>query len=135
MSAGSEPGPICYGRGGKLVTVTDADLVLGYLNADYFLGGKLELDMSNAKLGIEEQIARPLDVNVDEAAWNIFSMVNDGMARAAVVHASELGVDLRNFVLFAFGGAGPVHAAYVGKSLGIKNVIVPMLKFTFKEIP
>ena len=124
-SAGSEPGPICYSRGGESVTVTDADLVLGFLNSDYFLGGKLPLNRTNAVLSLDKQIARALNMNVDDAAWSIFSMVNDQMARAAAVHASEIGVDLRRFTLFAFGGAGPVHAAYVAKSLGIKKIIIP----------
>ena len=124
-SAGSEPGPVCYGRGGRDPTVTDADAVLGYLSPDYFLGGRLKLDLAAARSALADRIGRHLAVDEQAAAWTIFRTVNDQMARAAAVHASEHGVDLRRFALFAFGGAGPMHAAYVARALSIRRVIVP----------
>ena len=124
-SAGSEPGPACYARGGARPTVTDADAVLGYLNPDYFLGGRLRLDTGAAEAALDEHVGRPLGMSTTEAAWTVFRQVNEQMARAAAVHASEHGVDLRRFALLAFGGAGPVHAAHVARALGIRRVVVP----------
>ena len=124
-SAGSEPGPACYGRGGVEPTVTDADAVLGYLNPDYFLGGRLRLDTEAAEAALDEHLGRPLGMSAADAAWTVFRQVNEQMARAAAVHASEHGVDLRRFALLAFGGAGPIHAAHVARALGIRRVVVP----------
>ena len=124
-SAGSEPGPACYARGGAKPTVTDADAVLGYLNPDYFLGGRLRLDAKAAEAALDEHVGRPLGMSAVEAGWTVFRHVNEQMARAAAVHASEHGVDLRRFALLAFGGAGPVHAAPVARALGIRRVVVP----------
>ena len=124
-SAGSEPGPACYGRGGVEPTVTDADAVLGYLNPAYFLGGRLRLDTGAAEAALDEHLGRPLGMPAVDAAWTVFRQVNEQMARAAAVHASEHGVDLRRFALLAFGGAGPIHAAQVARALGIRRVVVP----------
>ncbi len=124
-SAGSEPGPACYGRGGREPTVTDADTVLGYLNPDFFLGGRLRLDTRAAEEALAEHVGRPLGMPAIEAAWTVFRRVNEQMARAAAVHASEHGVDLRRYALLAFGGAGPIHAAHLARSLGIRRVVVP----------
>ncbi len=124
-SAGSEPGPACYGRGGREPTVTDADTVLGYLNPAYFLGGRLRLDARAAEGAIEDRVGHPLGMSAVEAAWTVFRQVNEQMARAAAVHASEHGVDLRRFALLAFGGAGPIHAAPVARALGIRRIVVP----------
>ena len=124
-SAGSEPGPACYGRGGVEPTVTDADAVLGYLNPAYFLGGRLRLDTAAAEAALDEHLGRPLGMSAVDAAWTVFRQVNEQMARAAAVHASEHGVDLRRFALLAFGGAGPIHAAQVARALGIRRVVVP----------
>ena len=124
-SAGSEPGPACYARGGREPTVTDADVVLGYLNPEYFLGGRLRLDTGAAEAVLDEHIGRPLGMSAVESAWTVFRQVNDQMARAAAVHASEHGVDLRRFALLAFGGAGPIHAAHLARALGIRRVVVP----------
>ncbi len=125
-SAGSEPGPACYGRGGDEPTVTDADLVLGYLDPDFFLGGKMRLDRGAALRAIEERIADPLGLDPIEAAWGIHQVVNENMANAARVHAIERGKDPRAYPLFAFGGAGPVHAYRVARTLGVPGFIAPL---------
>ncbi len=124
-SAASQPGPACYGRGGHLPTVTDADLVLGFLNEHYFLGGTMPLKRQLAERAIEEHIARPLGISVEEAAWGIHRIVNENMANAARVHILEKGLDPRPFTMLAFGGAGPVHAFAVARLLGLSRVIVP----------
>ena len=124
-SAGSEPGPACYARGGREPTVTDADAVLGYLDPEFFLGGRLRLDTKAAAEALDEHVGRPLGMASAEAAWTVFRQVNEQMARAAAVHASEHGVDLRRFTLLAFGGAGPIHAAHLARALGIRRIVVP----------
>jgi N-methylhydantoinase A/oxoprolinase/acetone carboxylase beta subunit len=124
-SAGADPGPICYGRGGTRPTVTDADLVLGLLNPDNFLGGRMSLDREAAVAGIERDIAEPLGIDLYEAAWGIKTVVDDSMMEACRIQASERGLDPRGFSMIAFGGAGPMHAAAVARSLSIPRVIVP----------
>ena len=124
-SAGADPGPACYGGGGTLPTVTDADLVLGYLDPDFFLGGEMRLDVEAARAAIGTHIAEPLGLSVEEAAWGIHRLVNEDMASAARVHAAERGHDATGLPLFAFGGAGPVHAFGVAAALGTTTVIVP----------
>jgi N-methylhydantoinase A len=124
-SAGAEPGPVCYGHGGSEPTVTDADLVLGYLDPDYFLGGQLKIDLAAARQAIEERIASPLGLSVEEAAWGIHQVVNESMANAARIHTLERGKDPRRFPVFAFGGAGPVHGFRIAKALGAPALIVP----------
>ena len=125
-SAGAKPGPACYGAGGTLPTVTDADLLLGYLNADYFLGGKMRLHPERAASAVEEHIAKPLGVDVVGAARSVYEVVNDNMANAASVYAAEQGIDLREFTLLAFGGAAPAHVCDVAQRLGIRQVRVPV---------
>ena len=124
-SAGSSPGPACYGQGGTMATVTDADVILGYLNPDYFLGGKMRLDRQKSQTAIESTVAKALDVPVEQAAANIFAVVNDNMANAAAVYSAEQGIDLRRYELLAFGGAAPVHAWDVARRLGIAKVRIP----------
>jgi N-methylhydantoinase A len=124
-SAGADPGPACYGHGGSAATVTDADLVLGYLNPDYFLGGTMVLDREAAVRSIEQTVARPSGISLSEAAWGVHAIANQSMVRAAAVHVVEQAKDPRNFTMVAFGGAGPVHACRVAKSLGIKSVVCP----------
>jgi N-methylhydantoinase A len=124
-SAGAEPGPVCYGLGGIEPTVTDADLVLGYLDPDYFLGGKLRIDLEAAKLAIQERIADPSGLSLEEAAWGIHQIVNESMANAARVHTLERGKDPHRFPVFAFGGAGPVHGYRIAKALGSPAMIAP----------
>ena len=124
-SAGADPGPACYGAGGQEPTVTDADLLLGYLDADFFLGGRMRLDVEAAHRAIETRVAQPMGLSVTEAAWGIHRVVNENMAAAARVHGIERGKDLRGYPLFAFGGAGPVHAWQVGRILRVPRVLVP----------
>ncbi|MEW6297960.1 MAG: hydantoinase/oxoprolinase family protein [Thermodesulfobacteriota bacterium] len=125
-SAGAEPGPACYDRGGEEPTVTDADLVLGYLSPDYFLGGKMRLNAQRARRAIEEKIARPLGVDVVRAAWGIHQVVNENMANAARIHLVEKGRDPRGYSLIAFGGAGPVHAYRVAERLKLHTLVCPL---------
>jgi len=124
-SAGADPGPVAYGLGGTEPTVTDADLVLGYLDPQFFLGGRMALDVDGARRAIEARVARPLGLGVEEAAWGIHQAVNEGMAGAARVHVLERGKNPRALPLFAFGGAGPVHGYGVARALGSPQLIAP----------
>jgi N-methylhydantoinase A len=124
-SAGAEPGPICYGRGGTEPTVTDADLLLGYLDADYFLGGTMKLDAAAARRGIEECVAKPLGVSAIEALWGIHDLINETMAAAAKTHIAERGGNPQLVTVAAFGGAGPVHAYGLAHKLGAPRLVVP----------
>jgi N-methylhydantoinase A len=125
-SAGSTPGPVAYGRGGEKPTVTDADLVLGYLSADNFLGGDMKLDRAAAERQIGE-LATALGTTTLEAAAGIYRVVGESMTAAARAHAVDRGIDYRGLPLFAFGGAGPVHACYVAELLDSPVVIYPPL--------
>jgi N-methylhydantoinase A len=124
-SAGADPGPACYGRGGTQPTVTDADLLLGYLDPAFFLGGRLALDVAAAEQAIRTKIAEPLGMSPTRAAWGIHQLVNEGMAGAARVHAIERGKDPRSLPLFAFGGAGPGHGFGVARILHSPRMLVP----------
>jgi N-methylhydantoinase A len=124
-SASSTPGPACYNRGGENPTVTDADLILGYLNEDYFLGGTMKLRKDLAIAAMQKKIAKPLGISVEEAAWGIHRIVNENMANAARVHIIEKGLDPRFFSLLAFGGAGPVHAFHVARLMNAPQLVVP----------
>ena len=123
-SAGSEPGPACYGAGGAEACVTDADLVLGILDAENFLGGDMRLDIAAAGRAMAT-LAEGLGVAPQDAAYGIFSVVGESMAAAARAHATERGVNYRGLPLLAFGGAGPVHACYVAEQLESRQVIYP----------
>jgi N-methylhydantoinase A len=125
-SAGSDPGPVCYARGGTEPTVTDADLLLGYLDPAYFLGGRITLDLDGARRAVKERIADKLGVSLEQAAWGIHQIANENMANAARVHALERGKDPHRFPLFAFGGAGPVHAYRIALSLGSPALLAPL---------
>jgi N-methylhydantoinase A len=124
-SAGSEPGPACYGRGGEEPTVTDANLVLGRYDPDIPLGGRIELDPERARAAIAEHVARPLGLSVERAAAGIVRIVNALMAGAVGTISLERGRDVRDFTLVAFGGAGPVHAGAVAAELGVGGILVP----------
>jgi N-methylhydantoinase A len=125
QSAGADPGPVCYGRGGDNPTVTDADLVCGFLNPDYFLGGAQKLDADAACAALETRIAQPLRMALEEAAAGIRRIVDMRMADEVRVFAARRGVDLSEFALLPFGGAGAVHAAAVAAELGMRRIIVP----------
>ena len=124
-SAGSEPGPVCYQRGGSEPAVTDADLVLGKLNPEYFLGGEMALAGDRVSAAIAEKLAAPLAMSVDDVALGIHSVVNENMAAATRRYLAEKGKDPRRYALIAFGGAGPVHADALARLLKIQRVIVP----------
>ena len=124
-SAGSEPGPVCYGRGGVEPTVTDANLALGYLNPDNFAGGALRLDPVAARQAIEQRVARPLGMTVEQAAWGIHALVNTNMELATRVVSIERGHDPRRLAFVATGGCGPVHACRLVRALGINTAILP----------
>jgi N-methylhydantoinase A len=124
-SAGASPGPACYGQGGTRATLTDANLVLGYLDSSSFLGGRMRLDAEAARRAIGDGVGRALGVEVERAAWGIHEVINEDVARAFRVHASERGVDYRRCSMIAFGGSGPLHAARVARKLKIPRVVCP----------
>ena len=124
-SAGAVPGPACYGRGGRQATVTDADVVLGYLNPRSLLAGDMAVDAEAAERAVREQIAEPLGVDVLRAARGVVDVVNVKMGEAIKAISTERGFDLRDFTLVPFGGAGPVHACQIALDLGIPRVLVP----------
>ncbi|NKC13061.1 MAG: hydantoinase/oxoprolinase family protein [Gammaproteobacteria bacterium] len=124
-SAGSEPGPACYGRGGLHATVTDADLALGKLDPQRFAGGSFTLDTAAATEAVREHVAAPLGVEHTEAAFGIAEVVDENMAAAARMHAVERGTNLARRVMIAFGGAAPLHAARLAQKLAIGTVVIP----------
>ena len=126
-SAGADPGPACYGRGGENPTVTDADLLLGYLDPDYFLGGTMQLDKAASEKAMETKVAGPLGTSVVEAAFGIHDLINETMAAAAKTHIAEKGGNPNIVTISAFGGAGPVHAYGLAKKIGAPRILVPPL--------
>ena len=124
-SSGADPGPICYDRGGEEPCVTDADLLLGYLDENYFLGGEMKLNRETAKRGVEERIAKSLGVPFIQAVWGIHDLINETMAAAAKTHIAEKGGNPKIVTVAAFGGAGPVHAYGLAKKLGAPRFMVP----------
>jgi N-methylhydantoinase A len=124
QSAGSHPGPVCYGRGGERPTVTDADLILGMLDANNFLGGEMKLDHAKAHQALAE-FGKGLNLNAEQLALGIYEVVGESMASAVRAHATDRGVDWRGVPLLAFGGAGPVHACRVAELLDSTTVICP----------
>ncbi|MDR3568991.1 MAG: hydantoinase/oxoprolinase family protein [Syntrophobacteraceae bacterium] len=125
QSSSADPGPICYGRGGTAPTVTDADLLLGYLDENYFLGGEIKLDREAARRGIAERIAAPLGISFIQAVWGIHDLINETMAAAARTHIAEKGGNPGLATIVAFGGAGPVHACGLAQKLGAPRLLVP----------
>lgn len=124
-SAGANPGPACYKKGGTLPTVTDANIVLGKLNSKKILGGRMDVDIQLAKDAINNEISQKSNLNIEEAAAGIISVVNSNMMRAIRVVSVEKGYDTREFALMAFGGAGPLHACEIALGLGIEKVVMP----------
>ena len=125
-SAGADPGPVCYGRGGEIATVTDASIVLGYLNPSYFAGGAIKLDLQKAEDVIEKSVAKAMNLSTEQAAQGILKVINAQMAEGIRLVSIKRGYDLRDFAIVAFGGAGPLHATSLADELGIKKVIVPL---------
>jgi N-methylhydantoinase A len=125
-SAGADPGPACYSRGGSEPTVTDANVILGYLDPEYFLGGRLPLDRGAAEQAVRSSVAEPLRLDLVAAAWGIHSLVNENMAAAARLHILERNRDPRSFALFVSGGAGPAHACAVARLIGARTLIFPL---------
>ncbi|MBK0329651.1 hydantoinase/oxoprolinase family protein [Rhodobacteraceae bacterium F11138] len=126
QSAGSQPGPAAYGQGGQAPTVTDAGLVLGYLDPAFFLGGAMRLDLGRARAAIEDHVAGPLGISLREAAYGIHQLANESMASAARIHTIERGQNIQAFPMFATGGAGPMHAYGVASALRCPRVIYPL---------
>ncbi|MCB1739008.1 MAG: hydantoinase/oxoprolinase family protein [Gammaproteobacteria bacterium] len=124
QSAGSEPGPAAYGRGGRLATVTDADFALGYLNPEFFAGGSLAIDMPAMRTALAA-LAEQAGMQPDALAWGVHDIVNENMASAARVHIAERGRDPGDYTLMCTGGAGPVHAFYLARKLGIRRILCP----------
>jgi N-methylhydantoinase A len=125
-SAGADPGPACYGQGGKLASLTDANLMLGYLDPDFFLGGAMSLDKEAAEHAITETVAKPLGLSAMRAAWGMHDIANEDVARAFRIHASERGFDYRQATMIAFGGSGPLQAMAIAAKLNIPRVIFPI---------
>ncbi len=124
-SSGADPGPACYGRGGRDATVTDADLVLGYLAAENFLGGDIRLDIEAANEALSRNLADPLGIPAVEAAWAVHETVNENMAQAAAIHALEKARNIAGYAMFPIGGAGPVHACNIARKLCLPRVVCP----------
>ena len=133
-SAGAEPGPVCYGRGGQEPTVTDANVVLGYMNPEAIAGATLKIDRPAAVEAIQRQIAEPLKLDVLPAAYGMTQVANSTMMRALRAVSTERGRDPREFSLVAFGGAGPIHAVALAESLGISRVVVPLYPGLFSAL-
>ena len=124
-SAGSQPGPACYQRGGDFATVTDADVVLGKIDANAFAQGTMQLDVAASESAISKDVASPLDIQLKDAAFGMSEMVEENMANAARIHSVEHGSDLTKSTMIAFGGAGPLHAVRLAEKLNIKRIIIP----------
>jgi N-methylhydantoinase A len=133
-SAGAEPGPVCYGQGGTEPTVTDANVVLGYMNPNAIAGSTLEIHRDAAAAAIERQLAAPLRLNLLEVAHGITQVANSAMTRVLRAVSTERGRDPRGFTLVAFGGAGPIHAAALADNMGISRLIVPLYPGLFSAL-
>ncbi|HEX6172540.1 MAG TPA: hydantoinase/oxoprolinase family protein, partial [Candidatus Binatia bacterium] len=125
-SAGADPGPVCYDRGGENITITDANMVIGVLDPDHFLGGRMKLNKAKAQRLLEEKIAKPLTMDLMEAAHGVLDIINVKMEEAIKAVSSQRGYDIRDFTLVAFGGGGPMHAGKMALDLGIPSVLIPL---------
>ena len=126
QSAGADPGPACYGQGGIEATLTDANLILGYLDEESFLGGKFKVFRGEASAVIEKNVCEALTLSLVRAAWGVHDIINEAIAKAFRIHASERGFDYRNSTMIAFGGSGPIHAVEVARKLQIPEVVFPV---------
>jgi N-methylhydantoinase A len=133
-SAGAVPGPACYSRGGTKPTITDCNLVLGYLGEDNFLGGKMRLDAAKARGAVETHVATPLGIDAVEAAEGVVRIINVKMEEAIKAISTMRGYDLRDFMLLPFGGAGPIHAGRIAQELGMAGLVVPLYPGVFSAI-
>ncbi len=133
-SAGAEPGPVCYAQGGEEPTLTDANVALGYLNPTHFLGGELPIDAAHARSTLKDKLAAPLDLSVEDAALGIHRIAVSHMSRAVRAVTVERGRSPADFVLFAFGGSGPLHAAEMAQELGVGQVVVPPFPGLFSSL-
>ena len=124
-SAGADPGPICYGHGGTQPTITDANVLLGYISGDWFNAGEMQLDIKAARSGLLKNIAEPLGLTLEQAAWGIHMVATNNMENALRIVSVERGRDPRNYAMVAFGGAGPIHASRLARGIGIPKVVVP----------
>jgi N-methylhydantoinase A len=134
QSAGAVPGPACYGRGGTEPTITDCNLVLGFLSEDNFLGGRMKLDAGKARQAVSERVAKPLGIGVEEAAAGIIRIIDVKMEEAIKAISTMRGHDLRDFMLLAFGGAGPLHAGRIARDLGMAGIVVPLYPGVYSAI-
>src|SRR5262249_53490202 len=133
-SAGADPGPVCYGRGGMEPTVTDCNLLLGYLDARSLLAGDLPIDRDAAEAAVRAKLAPPLGVDVRTAAAAVIDVVNHAMAEVLKIVSVQRGHDPRDFVLAAFGGAGPLHCAALAAELGIGEIVCPPIPGAFSAL-
>ncbi len=133
-SAGAIPGPACYGHGGRKPTITDCNLLLGYLSEDNFLGGKMRLDRVKAWQAVETHVAKPLGIGVLEAAEGVVRIINVKMEEAIKAISTMRGYDLRDFMLLPFGGAGPIHAGRIAQELGMAGLVVPLYPGVFSAM-
>ncbi|BBK37564.1 hypothetical protein STAQ_26420 [Allostella sp. ATCC 35155] len=133
-SAGAMPGPACYGRGGTLPTVTDANVVLGFVNPEYLAGGSIPIDAELARRALAEHVAGPLGLDLEAAAWGVHRVANAAMARALRAVSTERGRDPRDFSVLAFGGNGPIHAAALAASLDVGRVLIPPVPGLFSAL-
>ena len=124
-SAGADPGPACYRQGGTDATVTDANVVLGYINPTAIAGGTVDVDLEAAREALDTSAAKQLGIDTNDAAYGVYAVANTTMIRAIKSVTTFRGRDPRDFTLMAFGGSGPVHAAHIARSLGIRQIIVP----------
>src|SRR5499427_5594874 len=134
QSAGAKPGPACYSRGGDMPTITDCNLVMGHLSAKNFLGGRMRLDAKAAHQVVKDKIAKPLGMGVEEAAEGIVRIIDVKMEEAIKAISTMRGHDLRDFMLLAFGGAGPVHAGRMARDLGMAGMVVPLYPGVYSAI-
>ncbi len=133
-SAGAAPGPACYGRGGTQLTVTDANVVLGFINPVALAGGGLPIRRDLAVAALEKAVARPMNLSLEEAAWGIHRVANAAMARALRAVSTERGRDPRDFAILAFGGNGPIHAATLARLLEVKRILIPPVPGLFSAL-